>query len=120
MKFTLEELNRLSPLEFHKLFENVVEHWPEAAIYCSAIMPCKNVETILNTFSRYLDQMTVENKLKILRLHPDLAGKFLDENTLTIESTSEQQSAGLHKLTDADKIKIKDLNKRWVKPEYCC
>lgn len=47
-------------------------------------------------------------------MHPDLAGKLADEGNLTIESKSEQESAGLNVITKDEKQKLNDLNKRYV------
>ena len=45
-------------------------------------------------------------------LHPDLAGRLADEGKLTSESTREQKSAGLDKLSIAEKEKMNQLNSR--------
>ncbi|XP_055600150.1 2-oxo-4-hydroxy-4-carboxy-5-ureidoimidazoline decarboxylase-like [Uranotaenia lowii] len=112
-KLTLEQLNALSPTEFHKVFENVVECWPEAAIFCSAMLPFKNFDTMIYLFENYLQRLSDENKLRILRLHPDLAGKLLDTHQLTEESSYEQASVGLDKLTPEDKQRLTDLNEQY-------
>lgn len=52
-------------------------------------------------------------KLKILRLHPDLAGKLADEGNLTKESTFEQNSAGLDKLSLVNKKKMNLMNEEY-------
>lgn len=52
-------------------------------------------------------------KLKILRLHPDLAGKLADEGNLTKESTFEQNSAGLDKLSVINKRKMNLMNEEY-------
>jgi hypothetical protein len=45
-----------------------------------------------------------------LNAHPDLAGKLAAAKRLTAESTSEQASAGLDALTDAERSAFTDLN----------
>uniref|UniRef100_A0A8D8CCK6 2-oxo-4-hydroxy-4-carboxy-5-ureidoimidazoline decarboxylase n=1 Tax=Culex pipiens TaxID=7175 RepID=A0A8D8CCK6_CULPI len=112
-KLTLEQLNALPVSEFHKTFENVVECWPEAAIFCSAMLPFKSFEAMIVTFENYLHRLSTENKLRILRLHPDLAGRLLDVQQLTEESSYEQSSVGLDKLTPEDKRKITALNEEY-------
>ncbi|XP_055542100.1 2-oxo-4-hydroxy-4-carboxy-5-ureidoimidazoline decarboxylase-like [Wyeomyia smithii] len=109
-KLSLEQLNALSPVEFHKTFENVVECWPEAAIFCSAMAPFRSFESMITVFENYLQRLSNENKLRILRLHPDLAGKLLDIQQLTEESRYEQSCVGLDKLTPADKKRLTKLN----------
>ncbi|XP_052871398.1 2-oxo-4-hydroxy-4-carboxy-5-ureidoimidazoline decarboxylase-like, partial [Anopheles cruzii] len=111
-RLTLEQLNALAPVEFHKAFENVIECWPEAAVFCSALLPFKSFTTMTNAFENYIERLPTESKLKILRLHPDLAGKLLDTNQLTKESSSEQNAAGLDSLSVEEKTKLTEYNER--------
>ena len=50
----------------------------------------------------------------MLTAHPDLAGKLAAARRLTAESTSEQASAGLDALTDAERARFTDLNTAYV------
>jgi len=50
----------------------------------------------------------------VLRAHPDLAGKLAAAKRLTAESTSEQASAGLDALTDAERETFTQLNTDYV------
>lgn len=49
-------------------------------------------------------------KLALIRAHPDLAGKLAAAGRLTPESTGEQASAGLDRLTDAERAEFTRLN----------
>jgi OHCU decarboxylase len=51
-----------------------------------------------------------EERLGVLNAHPDLAGKLAAAKRLTAESTSEQASAGLDALTDAERAAFTELN----------
>jgi OHCU decarboxylase len=51
-----------------------------------------------------------EERLRVLRAHPDLAGKLAAAKRLTQESTAEQASAGLDALTDEEREKFTTLN----------
>lgn len=55
-----------------------------------------------------------EERLEVLRAHPDLAGKLAQAKRLTAASTSEQASAGLDALTDEERAAFTDLNARYV------
>ncbi len=55
-----------------------------------------------------------EERLEVLRAHPDLAGKLAAAKRLTAASTSEQASAGLDALTDVERAAFTDLNTRYV------
>lgn len=49
-------------------------------------------------------------QLALIRAHPDLAGKLAAAGRLTAESTGEQASAGLDRLTDAERAEFTRLN----------
>jgi len=49
-------------------------------------------------------------RLAVLKAHPDLAGKLAAAKRLTAESTTEQASAGLDALTDAERARFSELN----------
>ena len=53
---------------------------------------------------------TQGERMKVLRAHPDLAGKLAAAKRLTAESTSEQASAGLDALTDAERSQFTQMN----------
>lgn len=57
---------------------------------------------------------TPEAKLALIRAHPDLAGKLAQAGRLTAESTAEQASVGLDRLTDAERASFTELNGRYV------
>ncbi|XP_050072313.1 2-oxo-4-hydroxy-4-carboxy-5-ureidoimidazoline decarboxylase-like [Anopheles maculipalpis] len=112
-KLSLQQLNELTPGEFHKTFENVIECWPEAAIFCSALLPFKSFVTLVAAFENYLERLPADTKLKILRLYPDLAGKMLDTNQLSEDSSNEHASVGLDNLSPEDKRTLTDLNESY-------
>ncbi|MEL6885781.1 MAG: allantoinase PuuE [Pseudomonadota bacterium] len=53
-------------------------------------------------------------RFHVLTAHPDLAGKLAAAKRLTADSTSEQASAGLDALTDAERARFTDLNAAYV------
>ncbi|MFD2646936.1 allantoinase PuuE [Devosia albogilva] len=57
---------------------------------------------------------TQEERLVVLRAHPDLAGKLAAAKRLTEASTAEQASAGLDALTDAERQRFTELNTSYV------
>uniref|UniRef100_A0A182LTK6 2-oxo-4-hydroxy-4-carboxy-5-ureidoimidazoline decarboxylase n=1 Tax=Anopheles culicifacies TaxID=139723 RepID=A0A182LTK6_9DIPT len=111
-KLSLQQLNALPPAEFHNTFANVIECWPEAAIFCSALLPFKSFISMIAAFENYLERLPAETKLKILKLYPDLAGKMLDTNQLSEDSSIEHASVGLDNLSPEDKKTLTDLNER--------
>ncbi|MEM8749671.1 MAG: allantoinase PuuE [Pseudomonadota bacterium] len=57
---------------------------------------------------------STEERLGVLRAHPDLAGKLAAAKRLTAESTAEQASAGLDALTDEEKNTFTRLNDQYT------
>ena len=55
-----------------------------------------------------------EERMGVLRAHPDLAGKLAQAKELTPDSTAEQASAGLDALTAEEKAAFADLNERYM------
>jgi OHCU decarboxylase len=53
-------------------------------------------------------------QLALIRAHPDLAGRLAQQNALTAESTREQASAGLNRLTDAELAEFQRLNTAYL------
>ena len=56
-----------------------------------------------NALARMFRSASHEERLNVLRAHPDLAGKLAQAKRLTAESTAEQASAGLDALTDEER-----------------
>ncbi|MCB1494040.1 MAG: 2-oxo-4-hydroxy-4-carboxy-5-ureidoimidazoline decarboxylase, partial [Rhodobiaceae bacterium] len=57
---------------------------------------------------------TPEERLGVLKAHPDLAGKLAAAGELTPESTGEQASAGLDRLTPEERQTFQSLNAAYV------
>jgi OHCU decarboxylase len=67
-----------------------------------------------NALCRVFRSASQDEKLAVLKAHPDLAGKLAAARRLTAESTAEQASAGLDALTDAEKQRFTALNARYT------
>jgi OHCU decarboxylase len=67
-----------------------------------------------SVLARIFRSASEEQRLGVLRAHPDLAGKLAAAKRLTAESTSEQASAGLDVLTDAEREVFTRLNETYT------
>ena len=63
-----------------------------------------------NALARAFRTASEEERMGVLVAHPDLAGKLAAAKRLTAESTSEQASAGLDALTDAERETFEKAN----------
>lgn len=67
-----------------------------------------------NALARAFRAAPPEDRMGVLKAHPDLAGKLAAAKKLTPESTSEQASAGLDTLTDDERETFTRLNDTYV------
>lgn len=67
-----------------------------------------------NALCRIFRTASHDERLSVLTAHPDLAGKLAQAGRLTAESTSEQASAGLDMLTDAERETFVTLNAAYM------
>ncbi|PQO22163.1 polysaccharide deacetylase [Rhodobacteraceae bacterium WD3A24] len=67
-----------------------------------------------NALARAFRAASADERLGVLRAHPDLAGKLAAAKRLTGESTAEQASAGLDALTDSERETFQRLNGAYV------
>jgi OHCU decarboxylase len=64
-------------------------------------------------FAACVDAGSYEQKLALIRAHPDLAGKAAIAGNLTAESTDEQRSAGIDQCTAAEFGRFQALNRKY-------
>jgi OHCU decarboxylase len=67
-----------------------------------------------NALTRIFRGASPEERLGVLKAHPDLAGKLAAAKRLTPESTAEQASAALDALTDDERSRFQRLNEEYV------
>ncbi len=94
-------------------FGGVFEHSPwvaERAFELELGPAHDNAAGLHNALARAFRAATRDERGSVLRAHPDLAGKLASARRLTADSTSEQASAGLDALTDAESARFTELN----------
>jgi chitin deacetylase len=67
-----------------------------------------------NALARMFRSASEDERLGVLRAHPDLAGKLAMAKRLTPESSHEQSTAGLDALTDEERATFQHLNTAYV------
>ena len=96
---TSSELNSLPSDEFVRVVGPVFEHSPWIAETTRARRPFASVEALHAALCETVRNAGEEKQLALIRAHPDLVGKLALARQLTNESTTEQASAGLDKLS---------------------
>jgi len=95
----LSQLNSVSLDEFVRLVGPVFERSPWIAEATWANRPFASVEELHRALCETVQSAGEEKQLALIRAHPDLVGKLAMAGQLTRESSGEQASAGLDKLS---------------------
>ena len=110
MPLTIEQLNAATEAEAAHLLDGLYEHSPWIATQALAQRPFRSVSHLKHCMVHVLGAAGREAQLKLIRVHPELAGKAMVSNTLTAESTNEQGKAGLTNCTPQELAHIQKLN----------
>ncbi|XP_026920409.1 putative 2-oxo-4-hydroxy-4-carboxy-5-ureidoimidazoline decarboxylase isoform X2 [Acinonyx jubatus] len=109
----MEKVNSMDFGEFVDVFGNVVERCPLIAAAVWSQRPFCNSEDLEKHFFAFIDALPQSGQEGILRCHPDLAGRELQQGTLTAESRREQRGAGLMSLDAAERLRLAELNAQY-------
>ncbi len=113
-KYKLTALNRLSRPAFIDLLGSIYEHSAWVAEQAYEQHPFDSVDGLQNIMFDIVRSSTIDDRLTLIRNHPELAGKEADEGSLTAESQKEQSSAGLNQCNAGELKQIRDLNKSYL------
>jgi urate oxidase len=105
--------SRLDRAAFVARFGGVFEHSPwiaEAAHDRGLTAGHDSAEGLHAAMVAVMRAAGDEARMALIRAHPDLAGKLAAAGRLTAESTGEQASAGLDRLTDEERAEFMRLN----------
>jgi 2-oxo-4-hydroxy-4-carboxy-5-ureidoimidazoline decarboxylase len=109
----LEEANALGKREFVERFGGVFEHSPWVAERAWQKRPFRSVDALHAAMKEAAAHATKEERLALLRAHPELAGAEAKHGTLTLDSSSEQGRLGFLQLTREELQSIAKLNQRY-------
>ena len=107
----LSAVNRTDKAAFVQALGGVFEHSPWVAERAFAARPFAGVAALHGAMVQAVQQSAPDEQLKLLRAHPELAGKEAQAGTLTASSTAEQAGAGLTTLSRAEMARIVQLNR---------
>ncbi|MBE0694413.1 MAG: allantoinase PuuE [Aquamicrobium sp.] len=109
--------SRMGKDEFVQRFGGIFEHspWIAERAFALELGPAHDSAGGLhNALCRVFRSASEDERLGVLKAHPDLAGKLAQAKRLTPESTAEQASAGLDALTDEERHAFTRLNAAYV------
>ena len=101
-KISLTDLNALTLDEFVRVVGPVFEHSPWIAKMTWVAKPFASVKQLHAALTETVTFAGETKQLALIRAHPDLVGQLALAGTLTRESTREQASAGLDKLSPTE------------------
>ena len=106
----------LDRTQFVTLYGRVYEHspWIAEAAWSMGLKPQHDtVEGLHQELAAIVDAAPRERQLSLLNAHPDLAGRLAVRGELTVESTSEQASAGLDTCSPEEFRRFTELNEAY-------
>jgi 2-oxo-4-hydroxy-4-carboxy-5-ureidoimidazoline decarboxylase len=110
MDLTLDALNAMDQRSFVQALGDTVEHAPWVAEAAAARRPFADMAALLRAMTEAVNSSGDDRKMTLIKGHPDLAGKAARAGTLTADSTAEQASAGLDRLSEAEYATFHRLN----------
>ena len=101
-KLTLGFLNAMSTGAFVAALANVFEHSPWIAEAAEHARPFASLADLRDALVAVIDKAPAAQRLALIGAHPDLANRTQRAAGLTVESTAEQDGAGLDRLSAAE------------------
>jgi len=109
----LAQLNDFSQAAFTAALGHLFEHSPWVAEETWPKRPFRDAAHLHAELCATMQRAAPERQLALIGAHPDLAGRLARQNQLTRESTNEQATAGLNRLSDAELAEFQKLNDRY-------
>lgn len=113
MRVSLDMLNAADRANFVSALGGIFEHSPWIAERAHVHAPFTTVAALFEAMAGAVDSATRDDKLALVRAHPDLAGRAARAGSLTAASTAEQGALGLDRLSDAEFARFERLNKAY-------
>ena len=100
--------------DFVARYGGIYEHSAWVAEEVAAnVSASEDIAEIATLMAESVDNASEERQLTLIRAHPDLAGKAQISGELTVDSTTEQASAGLDQCTAAEYEQFQSLNDQY-------
>jgi 2-oxo-4-hydroxy-4-carboxy-5-ureidoimidazoline decarboxylase len=106
----LSDLNACSRDDFVAALANIFEYSPWIAEHAASLRPFAGASQLFDVMKAAVDRAPPELRLALIKAHPDLANQTQRAAGLTAESSAEQNSAGLDRLSDAEYAAFERVN----------
>ncbi len=107
---SIDDLNRMPAGEFATALGDIAEYSPWVAARAANARPFADRAAVIDAFTGALRDAPDDERLAVLRAHPDLAGRAAVAGELSDDSEREQAGAGLDRLTSEEFERFTALN----------
>jgi OHCU decarboxylase len=113
MPVVLRDLNDKDRAAFVAVCGGFFEHSPWIAEQAWDRRPFHSREELHRAMCQVVTDSSIEQKLALIRAHPDLVGRLAREGKLTASSTAEQAAAGLNALSADEAAAFESYNQQY-------
>ena len=114
-KVTLQQLNDAPLQSAGAMLDGLYEHTPWIAKQALTGRPFRSLADLKHAMAQQLRAASRDAQLALIRAHPELAGKAMQAESLTAESTNEQKTAGLTRCTPEELAQLAGLNAEYAR-----
>jgi allantoate deiminase len=107
---TIAQLNQMQMKDFLAICGGIFEHSPWIAEQAWKCKPFASISDLHEKMTSIVIASSDEEKLALIRAHPDLVGRLFQERKLTSSSGAEQAAAGLTQLSSDEIAAFSRLN----------
>src|ERR1700750_2419014 len=101
-QISLSDLDTCSKADLVALLGNILEYSPGRAEAAADARPFAGVNGLFAAMKAVVERAPEDKRLRLIKAHPDLANKTQRAAGLTAESSAEQNSLGLDRLSNAE------------------
>jgi 2-oxo-4-hydroxy-4-carboxy-5-ureidoimidazoline decarboxylase len=112
---SLDQLNAADKTGFIAALGDIFEHAPWVAEVAHASRPFATLASLHDAMTTAVRSADADRRLALVNGHPDLAGKAARAGAMTADSTAEQSSAGLERLSEDEFARFRRLNEAYRK-----
>jgi 2-oxo-4-hydroxy-4-carboxy-5-ureidoimidazoline decarboxylase len=112
---SLATLNAAGKAEFVTALGDIYEQAPWVAEAVHGQRPFASLNALHEAMTAAIRDASAEQRIALLKGHPDLAGKAARAGTMTADSKAEQASAGLDRLSEGEYAALHRLNDAYRK-----
>ncbi len=112
-QISLDTINKADKAAFMAALGDVFEHAPWVADAALAARPFPTLASLYAIMTAAVRAADAAQRLALIKSHPDLAGKAARAGALTSDSSAEQASARLDRLSKTELTKFNQLNEAY-------